>query len=146
MRKLPGRIATTLLACGMSMAISAPALADHGPDGEVYEETRGHAGRNGSWSENVTSCVGEDGTVYHRNLEKRANLDGETTRDRRSGKPWACHRDLDSDRGGTDASSSSRAGNGNALVSLGDITVAPGGIVVLSPPATSGDGEPEPAP
>lgn len=121
MRKLPGRIATTLLACGMSMAISAPTLAEHGPDGEVYEETRGHAGRNGAWSENVTSCVGEDGTVYHRSLDKRADLDGETTRDRRSGNP----------RPATTTSTATRAEATRAAL------LAPGMATPSCPPATS---------
>lgn len=146
MRKLLGQIATTLFALGMAMANPATASADHGPEGRAYEETRGHAGPAGAWSDHTTSCVAEDGAVYHRKLEKRADRDGETTRDSRSGDPSACHRGLDRDRVETDASRSPHDGNGGALVSTGDINVAPGDIVVLSPPVNSGEGEPEPPP
>jgi hypothetical protein len=125
-RNLRRPIGTMLLACGMGLAIPAPALADHGPDNEIYEETRSHAGRNSAWSERVTSCVDADGDVYHRNVERRADRGGETTRDSRSGDSSACHRDT--------------AGN-KPLVSTGDITVAPGEIVVLNPPTRTGQRE-----
>jgi hypothetical protein len=132
-RKLRCSIRSMLLACGMSVSIPAPAHADHRPPGEIYEETRGHAGRDGAWSEQVTSCVGKDGTVYQRRLDRRADRTGETTQDSRAGDPSACRRNSDSPAGVVE-NNPSRRGNSNALVSVGDVTVSPGDIVLLSPP------------
>jgi hypothetical protein len=113
------------------MVIPSPALADHRPDDAIYEETRSHAGRDGAWSEQVTSCVGKDGTVYHRHLDRRADRATVTTRDSRSGDPSACSGNVSTDAA---ESTPSHSEAGDALVSTGDVTVSPGDIVLLGPP------------